>query len=202
MQRRQLATNAEVGAALDALERRPRRVPARSWPGDLAGLAVPGLYSWWVDEVGADDLGHGLGHTSSPVWIYAGLTGATKWPSGVTGKATLQSRIGNNHLRGRIRGSTFRLTLAAALQRSLNLRPIGPKTLTADSERRLSAWIADHLEVAVFPYRDADALADLEHRVLRELDPPLNLDGMEPTPLRTTLRGLRGAFPAWRCRRP
>lgn len=196
MERRQLATSAEVRAALDALGVRPRRVPAESWPGDLPGLAAPGLYSWWADKAGAADLSHGLGHVVQPGRIYAGLTGATKWPSGATGRATLRSRIGNNHLRGRIRGSTFRFTLAAALQRSLKLQPAGPKTLDSQSERRLSEWIAEHLELAVFPFPDADALADLEHRVLRALDPPLNLDGMEPTPLRTTLRGRRQALSA------
>jgi hypothetical protein len=45
----------------------------------------------------------------------------------------------------------------------------------------------DHLQVAVHPFSEPDALGDLEHHVLAMLDPPLNLDGMRPTPLREAL---------------
>ena len=40
------------------------------------------------------------------------------------------------------------------------------------------------------PGRNAEP-CDLEARVLERLDPPLNLDGMPPTPLRLRLRELR-----------
>ena len=42
------------------------------WPGDLQGLANPGLYSWWVDGVGATDLTNGLDHPINAGRIYAG----------------------------------------------------------------------------------------------------------------------------------
>ena len=45
----------------------------------------------------------------------------------------------------------------------------------------------EHLEVAVLPIADRDPLAHLEHHVLTELDPPLNLDGMQSTGLRSRL---------------
>jgi hypothetical protein len=45
----------------------------------------------------------------------------------------------------------------------------------------------DHLQVAVHPFSEPDALGDLEDRVLAKVDPPLNLDGMRPTRLRTAL---------------
>jgi hypothetical protein len=48
-----------------------------------------------------------------------------------------------------------------------------------------------HMKVAVHPLCERDALADLEHRVLTELDPPMNLGGMPPTQLRETLSVLR-----------
>ncbi len=194
MTRRQGATDAEVEAALQALDGLPQRERASTWPADPRGLDSPGLYSWWVDGVGAADLSNGLGHTVNAGRIYAGLTGATKWPSGTTGKATLRSRIRSQHIGGRIRGSTFRLTLAAALRDTLDLTVTGPKALSPESERRLSAWIANHLEVAVHPFPDPDALADLEHRVLARLDPPLNLDGVQPTPIRLRLAQLRAAL--------
>jgi hypothetical protein len=47
------------------------------------------------------------------------------------------------------------------------------------------------LTVAVHPFEDYDALADLEHRVLTELDPPLNLDGRPGSDIRRALTRLR-----------
>ena len=111
---RRTTTEAEFRAAMRALDQAPVLTPARDWPdGLLHGLDGPGLYSWWVDKSGALDLSRGLGCQVLPGRIYAGQTGATKWPSGTVGRATLRSRISSQHLRGRIRGSTFRLTLAS-----------------------------------------------------------------------------------------
>lgn len=187
---RQLATDDEVAAALRALDTEAFRLAARDWSGSLAGLNVPGLYSWWVDDVGVALLVAGLGENVVRGRIYAGLTGATKWPSGKTVGATLGSRIGGNHLGGTIRGSTFRRTLAAGLRRSLGLELVGPGKLSRDSELQLANWMRAHLELAVHPFAEADALNNLESRVLQALDPPLNLDGMPPSILRIAL-GLR-----------
>jgi Family of unknown function (DUF6884) len=41
------------------------------------GLNAPGLYSWWVDAAGADELTTGLGQPLNSGLIYAGLAGAT-----------------------------------------------------------------------------------------------------------------------------
>jgi uncharacterized protein DUF6884 len=127
--RRRTSTTAELRAAMRALDNDPARIPARDWPGGLDKLDGPRLYSWWVDKQGAADLSEGLGQLVLPGRIYAGQTGATKWPSGTAGKATLASRVGANHLRGGIRGSTFRLTLAACL--------VGPLALVRTARRRL-----------------------------------------------------------------
>jgi hypothetical protein len=154
------------------------------------------LYSWWVDSDGAADLSAGLGQPIPPDRIYAGQTGATKWPSGTTGEATLASRIGANHLRGRIRASTFRLTLAASLTQPLALIHTAAKRLDTASEHRLSAWMREHLALAMRPVDNRDPLADLEHRVLRKLNPPLNLEGMPPTLLRSELSRLRAMLAA------
>jgi hypothetical protein len=127
-----------------------------------------------------------------PGRIYAGLTGATKWPSGTTGKNTLRQRIRGNHIRGRIQGSTFRLTLAAILRAELDLQKGGRKKLEARSEATLTDWIRAHLSVAVYRCSSPDALADIERNVLAVLDPPLNLDKVKPTPTRERLQLLRG----------
>ena len=106
-------------------------------------------------------------------------------------EATLATRIGGNHLGGRVRGSTFRLTLAAALRRSLRLTVEGPKRLAPASEKKLTEWMTEHLQVAVHPFDDRDPLGDLEDRVLDRLDPPLNLDGRPPSSVRARLSRLR-----------
>jgi hypothetical protein len=112
---------------------------------------------------------------------------ATKWPSGKRGSRTLALRIGGSHLNGRIRGSTFRLTLAACLVGPLTLTRIAAKRLAGPSEARLSAWMRDHLQVAVMPFPERDQLGNFEHHLLAALDPPLNLEGMPRTPARSAL---------------
>jgi hypothetical protein len=190
-ERRRTATADELRAAMRALDGNPVRVSARNWPNGLDDLDRPGLYSWWVDEQGATDLSTGLGHLVKAGRIYAGQTGATKWPSGRAGNATLASRVGTNHLHGSIRGSTFRLTLASCLAQPLALLRVAPRRLDPPSERRLSEWMRDHLAIAVLSLVERDPLGDLEHSVLLKLDPPLNLDGMPTTPLRAELSQLR-----------
>jgi len=193
-ERRKAATEAELAAALEHLAESPDRISAKDWPAHFAGIDGPGMYSWWVDERGGVDLTEGLGEPITQGRIYAGLTGATKWPSGKVGSATLRSRIGSNHLGGRIRSSTFRLTLAASLLNTLELQLDGPKRLSKDSEARLTAWMRGHLSVAVFVFPKADVLADLENEVLSVLDPPLNLAGLPRTSTRAKLTELRAAL--------
>ena len=75
--RRRTSTAAEFQAAIRALDGAPFRISAHDWPGGLAHLDDAGLYSWWVDETGADELSEGLGHRVVAGRIYAGQTGAT-----------------------------------------------------------------------------------------------------------------------------
>ena len=169
---RPACTSQELQRALHDLDVEPKPVRADDWPAGLHDLDLPGLYSWWVDRDGAADLSAGLGVRVQAGRIYAGQAGTTKWPSGKIGKATLGSRIGAQHLRGNVRGSTFRRTLAVALMRVLDLRIRGPRRLDAESERRLSEWMWEHLSVAVHAMADRAALGHLERLVLAELDPP------------------------------
>lgn len=146
----------------------------------------PGLYSWWVDEEGADDLSHGLGLEVSPGLIYAGLAGATRWPSGMRSKNTLWLRVMTMHLGGNHEFSTFRRTLGAIVAHSNGITQI--------DEEGLTRWMHSHLRLITIPYDDRDSLGRLERYVLAELDPPLNLQHMAPTPIRRRLKQLRQAI--------
>jgi hypothetical protein len=148
-----------------------------------AGLKLPGLYSWWADAAGADDLTAGLGLPLRAGLIYAGLAGATRWPSGRRSSNTLWSRISGMHLGARHEFSTFRRTLGAILADARGERTI--------DEASLTAWMKTHLKVIAVPFDDADALGHLEEDVLRTLDPPLNLKGVAHSPIRSRLTELR-----------
>ena len=149
----------------------------------VVGLNVPGLYSWWVDAAGAHDLSAGLGQPLDSGLIYAGLAGATRWPSGRPSSNTLWSRISGMHLGGRHEFSTFRRTLGSILARAR-----GEPTI---DEAGLTGWMSAHLKGVAVPFEDADTLGHLEEDVLRRLDPPLNLKGMAKSPIRSRLKDLR-----------
>jgi hypothetical protein len=147
------------------------------------GLKTPGLYSWWVDLEGSDDLSAGLGLPLEPGLIYAGLAGATRWPSGRPSTNTLWSRVSGMHLGGRHEFSTFRRTLGSILTEVRQEQAI--------DESGLTTWMNGHLKVIALPFEDADTLGRLEEEVLARLDPPLNLKGMPQTPIRRRLKELR-----------
>lgn len=158
-------------------------------PSDLASIERsvmdgPGLYGWFVDQLGAADISRGLGIEVSAGLIYVGQTGATKWPSGKASTGTLLNRIRRQHLGGSRSSSTLRRTLGAILDQAHE---------HAWSSAALSDWMVRHLRVVPAITPDADALGDLERQVVRALDPPLNLDHVDPTPTRTRLQELRAA---------
>lgn len=150
----------------------------------------PGLYAWWVDEEGMRELGHQLGSQRLLAPIYAGQTGATAWPSGKLTSSTLGQRVRGNHLRGNVRSSTFRRTLASLLASSGDLRESQNGV-----ESGLNRWMRRHLRVKVWPYDDRDRLADLEDRVLEIIDPPLNLRGRGSSELRDLIAARRRDLP-------
>ncbi len=169
----------------------PSRFPSNR---DLA--SGPGLYSWWADDSARSIIGDQL-EIATPVLIYAGQAGATRWPSGVRSTATLASRIRGNHINGNASSSTFRLTLSALLMAPLGLEVLKPGQLTPEANRTLSNWLKDHLSVAVITFDDRDTLGQIEAAVLDVLDPPLNLEGRPVTSARLLLTSLRGRITAF-----
>ena len=105
--------------------------------------------------------------------------------------ATLQSRIGGNHLNGNAGSSTFRETLSSVLLVPLQLQLSGQDRLDEASNRSVSMWMRRHLAVVTVQIEERSTLAEIEKVVLARLDPPLNLMGMAPTPIRARLRELR-----------
>ena len=163
----------------------PLRISGNSVAGDS-----PGLYSWWADSTANDLFANVVGSVPADRCVYVGQTGATQ-PSGKSSRATLKNRILGNHLRGNVGSSTFRKTISAILFEPMNLRLEKPGQLASDSNKVVSAWIKDHLRVAIVPYTDRDSLLDVEKQVLASLDPPLNLDGVPTNDLRRRLKDLR-----------
>lgn len=147
------------------------------------GLKVPGLYSWWVDESGAADLTEGLGHVVHEGLIYAGLAGATRWPSGKRSTNTLWGRLNGMHLGKRHKFSTFRRTIGSVLATAHGWADI--------EEAELTRWMETHLRVIALPFPDADELGRIEVSVLETLNPPLNLKDVPPSDLRARLKELR-----------
>lgn len=162
-------------------------MPASDWKVEVPKLISPGLYLWWIDEAGAEQLSESTSESVSPGHLYGGQAGATRWPSGKTVDATLASRLKSNHLAGGIRSSTFRLTLASALQSELGLVSTGSRKLSAQSEAEISEWMERHLTLTVHLFSDRDPLEDLESKTLAPIEPPLNLKGMPATSLRTRI---------------
>jgi hypothetical protein len=168
----------------------PRTV--RGFPWGRPDLQQPGLYSWWVGDIGAAQLSAGLGQPVAAGLVYAGQAGATSSRSGKEPSATLASRIGGNHLRGRITSSTWRQSLAAILAEQLGLQfgVLGRRR----SEEKLSQWMFEHLSLSAHACADRVTLAALEEAVLVLLDPPLNLQGMAASPVRLALRTKRASL--------
>ncbi len=191
-------TATEVEAAVAALTHFGAFRSPKGFPWGRADLHQPGLYAWAVDDDGARDLTRASGQPVGAGLVYAGQAGATSWPSGRQPQSTLASRIRGNHLRGRVTASTWRLSLAALLQEPLGLH-MTQGELDDPSRTALTRWMEERLRLAVHPAPNRDTLGALEHAVLLRLDPPLNLDGMSPTPLRSVITARRAALLAGEC---
>ncbi len=66
-----------------------------------------------------------------------------------------------------------------------------PGKLSRPSTAAVTTWMHDHFRLTTFACPDRATLAALEKEVLGQLDPPLNLMGMGPTPARLRMRELR-----------
>jgi hypothetical protein len=190
-----MTADTEVDVLVAALSDATRAEAPPTFPLDVAAAANPGLYSWWADDEARRALAAGLDTEVLPALLYAGQAGATKWPSGKRSNATLRSRIGQQHIRGNARSSTFRLTLSTILLVELRLAPAAGGRLNPSSNRVVSEWIATHLRVAIAPFPDRDRLGVVEAAVVGRLDAPLNLDHCPQSAVRSRVTEFRRTLP-------
>ncbi len=165
-----------------------KNCPFSEWPGNLNNLDLPGLYAWWVSESGAALITSRLGKEISPGIVYVGQAGAG------SSTATLRSRIESNHISGKIRQSTLRLTAATILLEDLKGFIEGDRKIGVRGEAIVTAWLSACFNVTVAAYPDRINLGELEKTVLDHLDPPFNLSGMDNSPLRSEIGDRRRVF--------
>jgi hypothetical protein len=137
----------------------------------------PGLYAIYGDEVAWMELG--LGRPRPAAALYVGKA-----------EESLLSRDLNYHFgNGRTGSSTVRRSFAALLRDRLSLSAI-PRNpaklgyfanygLGPSDDAQLTAWMRERLQLAVWPHSGTARLEDIERAVLRRLNPPLNIAGVQ-----------------------
>lgn len=133
--------------------------------GDVRTLApaVPGLYAWWASP-------HVLPALTGPV--HPSRSGLRLRYVGIATK--LRSRLASNHL-GRSGSSTLRRTLAGFLldDEQYRTRWTDRVVLVDDDERRLTAWMVEHLHVT---WCEHPTPRDAEQTIIQTLRPPFNVE--------------------------
>jgi hypothetical protein len=181
--------NAGSATIVQALQ--GRAVPAPEVlksPGILP--AVPGFYGWWSLRGALAALPH-IPHPASEnvSLLYVGIS-----PARETSRQTIRLRVIGNHLNGNVGSSTFRFVLAALLLDALDLHPYlrGTKVaLSADDNRRLSAWQREHLLLTSCA---RERPWEIESEVIAQLAPPLNSTGNATHAFHPVIRASRAEF--------
>jgi hypothetical protein len=149
-----------------------------------------GVYGWWFDQ----DLGSlprdGCLQMDGKHLLYVGIAQPVQRRGRL--RAAAGNRLWRNHLRGSVRVSTLRLTLAALLADRLGLTFLrdarGRVRMAKTDEDKLSTWLVQHAAISVAQHDDPRAL----EREFITAGPslPLNLEGSSH-PFRRTLSELR-----------
>ncbi|MGB0871559.1 MAG: GIY-YIG nuclease family protein [Solirubrobacterales bacterium] len=172
----------------------PTLFDASDWPEVFEGLAKSGLYSWWVDTAGARQLSEGIDARVKKGCLYFGQAGGTLWPNGNASHHTLLSRIEGDQLNGITARSAFRRSLAAALKSPLALKTDKQGNLLDASETKLSAWMHEHLSLAVFQVTNRDEITNLESQLRPLVNAQLSSFAMPKSKVRVNLAQLREDF--------
>lgn len=154
-----------------------------------------GVYGWWFDNrlplVPRDGC---IEHDGKHL-LYIGIAPPKDRPVRRGGPTPVKSRVWRNHLRGSVRTSTLRLSLAALLEQELELAFWRDKRnrvrMDRHHEDKLSGWIAKHSAISVVQHEQPWSL---EATLVKDGPPlPLNLS-MSAHPFKSTLSDLRRAL--------
>lgn len=151
-----------------------------------AALRGPGLYGWFVDEAGAQQLTEGLGAHVAPGLVWVGQAGAVRPGSGLTSTTNLRNQISWVHLGRSVRLSPLRRVLGAALSKV-------PEAGVAN-EDQLTDWMHDHLKLAVAGSESPERLAELAEEFSRRLSPQLSSEHSGDPELRAAVSAARAGF--------
>lgn len=154
-----------------------------------------GVYGWWFDHSLPLAPRDGCLRLGGKDLLYIGIAPPKNRPMRPNGPTPVKSRLWQNHLRGSVRCSTLRLSLAALLQDDLALAfwrdARGRVRMDRHHEQRLTDWIESHAAISIIQH---DEPWSLEETLIRKGPAlPLNLS-MSGHPFRTTLRRLRCAL--------
>jgi len=138
--------------------------------------SAPGLYAIYGDTLTWKSIGIGEPVDDLPLYV---------------GKAedSLAQRDINTHFgNGRTGSSTVRRSFAALLRQELDLagmprNPLKPGYfssygLSPAGDAKLTQWMRERLQIAVWPSDSTQPLATIEQLVLTRLNPPLNIAGV------------------------
>ncbi|UWR16303.1 GIY-YIG nuclease family protein [Sulfitobacter sp. M368] len=154
-----------------------------------------GLYGWWFDDSLPEVPSGGCREFDGKHLLYIGIAPPKDRPIRPGSATPVKRRLWRNHLRGSVRSSTLRLSLAALLKDQLCFDfyrdARGRVRMAKDHEEQLTTWIEEHAGISVVHH---DAPWQLEEALVRNGPPlPLNLS-MSGHPFKPTLSALRKAL--------
>ncbi|WP_323786529.1 GIY-YIG nuclease family protein [Thalassovita sp.] len=154
-----------------------------------------GVYGWWFDHRLPLVPREECIQRDGKHLLYIGIAPPKERPLRRGAPTPVKSRLWRNHLRGTVRSSTLRLSLAALLEQELELAFWRDKRnrvrMDRHHEDKLTDWIAEHAAISVVQH---DEPWSLEETLIRNGPPlPMNLS-MSRHPFRSTLSDLRRAL--------
>jgi len=158
--------------------------------------AEPGIYGWYFKQPPRSVALDGVHEHQGQKLLYVGIAPKRPPVTGRPSSTTLRDRI-RQHYSLNAYGSTLRLTLGCLL--GIELRRIASKknpgtakrmTFGRAGEQRLSRWMDEHAYVV---WKVCENAWDIEHRLLAQLDLPLNLDDNQHGGFHATLTEIRAS---------
>jgi hypothetical protein len=173
--------------------------PARLWSrAEVVASPCPvpdvaGIYGWYFRELPFPmDVSGCITHNELAL-LYVGISPKSPPTNGKPPSSqTLRKRV-RYHYSGNAEGSTLRLTLGCLLadRLGIDLRRVGSgkrRTFLHNGEAALSEWMAEN---AFVTWIDTPEPWIAEHRLIQEVDLPLNLDQNSGNPFHRTLSEIR-----------